>query len=129
MKRRLIILTLLCFLVAIPFTACGDKTNASESSTNNVSEQSSEQTQHTVTLDKETVTLTVGETTTLTATVKPISVSGKSRMWSSSNGAVATVDGTGFVTAKTVGTAVITVEVDGVSQECVVTVVAIGWLV
>lgn len=124
MKRRLIILTLLCFLLAIPFAACGDKTNASESSTSNVSEQSSEQTQHTVTLDKETVTLTVGETTTLTATVKPISSSGKMRMWRSSNGAVATVDGTGFVTAKTVGTAVITVVVDGVSKECVVIVVA-----
>ena len=124
MKRKLIILTLLCFLLTIPFAACGDKTNASEGSTSNVSEQSSEQTQHTVTLDKETVTLTVGETTTLTATVKPISSSGKMRMWRSSNGAVATVDGTGFVTAKTVGTAVITVVVDGVSKECVVIVVA-----
>ena len=120
MKRRLIILTVLCFLVAIPFAACGDKTDASDSSASNVTEQ----TQHTVTLDKETVTLTVGETTTLTATVKPISASGKQRMWRSSNGAVATVDGTGFVTAKTVGTAVITVVVDGVSKECIVTVVA-----
>ena len=120
MKRRLIILTLLCFLLVFPFAACGDKTNASYGSASNVTEQ----TQHTVTLDKEAVTLTVGETTTLTATVRPISASGKQRMWSSSNGAVATVDGTGFVTAKTVGTAVITVVVDGVSKECVVTVVA-----
>lgn len=124
MKRGLIILTLLCFLFAIPFAACGDKTDSPESSANNGSEQNSEETQHTVTLDKETVTLTVGETTILTATVKPISASGKQRMWSSSNGAVATVDGTGFVTAKTVGIAVITVVVDGVSKECVVTVVA-----
>ena len=124
MKRRLIILTLLCFLLVFPFAACGDKTNASDGSASNGAGQSSEQTQHTVTLDKEAVTLTVGETTTLTATVRPISASGKQRMWSSSNGAVATVDGTGFVTAKTVGTAVITVVVDGVSKECVVTVVA-----
>lgn len=123
MKLRFIILILLCFLTVIPFAACGNKAEVTDGSESTSIEQNSEKIQHTVELDKEAITLTVGETTILTATVRPVSASGKPRMWRSSNGAVATVDGTGFVAAKAIGTAVITVVVDGVSEECVVTVV------
>lgn len=123
MKKRIISALLLCILALVPFTACEGKTEVPDFAGSS-SEQSSTETQLTVTLDKESLTLTVGETATLTATVRPISVSGKPRMWSSSDGTVATVDGTGLITAKKEGTATITVVVENVSKQCVVTVVA-----
>lgn len=123
MKKRIISALLLCILAILPFTACGGGTEVSDS-VGSSSGQNATDTQLTVTLDKESLTLTVGETATLTATVRPISVSGKPRMWSSSDGAVATVDGTGCITAKKEGTATITVVVEDVSKQCIVTVVA-----
>ena len=123
MKKRIISTLLLCILTIVPLTACGGETEVSDS-VGSSSVQNSTETQRTVTLDKESLTLAVGETATLTATVRPISVSGKPRMWSSSDGTVATVDGTGFITAKKEGTATITVVVEDVSKQCIVTVVA-----
>lgn len=123
MKARIITTLLLSILASLPLTSCGGKTETPDS-VENSSVQNTTETQLTVTLDKESLTLTVGETATLTATVRPISVSGKPRMWSSSDGTVATVDGTGFITAKKEGTATITVVVEDVSKQCIVTVVA-----
>ena len=60
-----------------------------------------------VTLDPTKASLTVGESKTLTATVKPDNATDKSVAWSSSNESVATVTD-GKVTAKAVGTATIT---------------------
>ncbi|KFI49647.1 Ig-like domain-containing protein [Bifidobacterium biavatii] len=54
--------------------------------------------------------LTVGESTTLKATVTPESASSASLYWSSSDSSVASVMGTGVVTAKSTGTATITAE-------------------
>ncbi len=67
-----------------------------------------------------------GETTQLTATVLPISVSqvDKTVTWSSSDETVATVDANGLVTGLTGGTTTITVSAGDYSASCVVTVLA-----
>ena len=62
-----------------------------------------------VTLDQSELTLTVGDTETLTATVSPDDATDKTVTWSSDNTGVATVDSTGKVTAVAGGTATITV--------------------
>ena len=62
-----------------------------------------------VSLNKETSTLSVGDTETLTATVNPDNASDKSVTWSSDNTSVATVDANGKITAVAEGTANITV--------------------
>ncbi len=81
-----------------------------------------------VSLDKPTLTLTMGgtETGTLVATVAPADAANKSVQWSSDDESVATVDQNGKVTAVDVGEATITVEtVDGgFTDECAVTVSA-----
>ena len=76
-----------------------------------------------VALDKTEISITEGETATLTATVSPEDATDKSVLWTSSNEAVATV-ADGVVTAVAEGTATITVTtVDGEkTKECVVTV-------
>lgn len=67
-----------------------------------------------VTLDKSTLTLTAGDSATLTATVLPEDAANKNTTWSSSDPSVATVDDSGKVAAVAVGTTVITVTtVDG----------------
>ena len=77
-----------------------------------------------VTLNKDTMTLTEGETGTLTATVAPDNASDKSVTWSSSAPDVATVDQNGKVTAVKKGTATITVKTTdgGKTAACEVTV-------
>ena len=62
-----------------------------------------------VTLDRDELSLTVGRTETLTATVTPDNASDKTVTWSSSDETVATVDENGVVTAVGVGSATITV--------------------
>lgn len=62
-----------------------------------------------VTLNKTSVTLYVGDTETLTATVKPDDATDDSVTWTTSKEGVATVDNTGKVTAVAKGTATITV--------------------
>ena len=79
-----------------------------------------------VTLDKSTLSLEVGDTATLTATVEPSDATDTSVTWSSDNTDVATVDQTGKVTAKAAGTANITVTTTDGSKTatCAVTVTA-----
>jgi uncharacterized protein YjdB len=81
-----------------------------------------------VTVSPTTLSLTVGQTATLTATVSPANATNKSVTWSSSNTSVATVSSTGVVTAVAAGSATITVTtVDGAkTATCAVTVTAGG---
>lgn len=76
-----------------------------------------------VTLNKTSVTLTEGDTETLTATVAPENATNKAVTWTSSDESVATVTN-GIVTAKSAGTATITVKTwDGeYSAICTVTI-------
>lgn len=78
-----------------------------------------------VTLNKTELTLTEGESETLTATVKPDNATDKTLSWSSSDATVASVDDNGKVTALKAGTATITVKTkDGEkTATCKVTVV------
>ncbi|MBP5629456.1 MAG: Ig domain-containing protein, partial [Bacteroidaceae bacterium] len=62
-----------------------------------------------VTLSQTLARLLFGETLTLTATIAPANATNKSVTWSSSDEAVATVNENGVVTAKSAGTAIITV--------------------
>ena len=76
-----------------------------------------------VALNKTTLTLDTGKTSTLKATVYPSNAANKKCTWSSSNTSVATVDGNGKVTAKKAGTATITVKTsNGKTATCKVTV-------
>ena len=78
-----------------------------------------------VTLDLTTVELGIGRTQKVTATVLPEDASTRSVTWSSSNEAVATVNGVGVITAVAAGEAVITATtVDGtdLTATCTVTV-------
>ena len=77
-----------------------------------------------VCLDKNSATLTEGDTATLTATVLPENTTySKDVSWSSSNSAVATVNANGTVTAKSAGTAIITATSEnGKTASCTITV-------
>lgn len=77
-----------------------------------------------VTLDKPTVSLVAGTSTTLTATVVPANATNKTVAWSSDKPAIASVDKNGTVTAHKAGEAVITVKSeDGAkTASCTVTV-------
>ena len=77
-----------------------------------------------VKLDKDSLSLEVGESDTLTATITPSNATDQNMTWSSNNESVATVDTSGKVTAIKAGTATITATVDGKSAECTVTVTA-----
>lgn len=78
-----------------------------------------------VTLDRTTLSLEMGETATLVATVLPEEARDKTVTWSSGNTAVATVDQQGKITTVSPGTAQITVTTkDGsFSASCALTVV------
>ena len=80
-----------------------------------------------VTLNKTALTLTAGQTQTLTATVSPPGAANQALTWSSSNTGVATVDASGNVKAVAAGTATITAmaqDGSGKSGSCTVTVTA-----
>ena len=76
-----------------------------------------------VTLDKATASLEVGETVTLTATVKPDDATDKTVKWSTSDGSVATVSN-GVVTAVKIGTITISAKAGDKEATCAVTVTA-----
>lgn len=78
-----------------------------------------------ISLDKETLDLHVGDNVVLNATVLPDNAENKDIVWSSSDETVSTVTAEGFVTAQSLGEAIITVTAadgSGVSASCVVTV-------
>lgn len=81
-----------------------------------------------VTLNKNSTSISPGNTEQLTATVLPDNATGKAVTWSSDNENVATVSSTGLVTAVASGSATITAtsQADGTkSASCLVTVTAV----
>ena len=67
--------------------------------------------------------LIVGKTKNLNATITPENVINKTITWTSSNSAVATVSANGIVTAKSIGTTVITAKTyNGKTAKCTITV-------
>lgn len=79
-----------------------------------------------ISLNKVSLSLFVGESEMLIATVMPSTATNKSLTWNSSNTSVANVDNSGAVMANAPGTATITVRTvdSGVEATCVVTVKA-----
>ena len=78
-----------------------------------------------ISLNKTKESLYVGNSTTLTATIKPANASSKNITWSSNNTAVATVDKNGNVKALKVGSATITATAsNGMKATCVITVIS-----
>ncbi len=78
-----------------------------------------------VTLDKASLSLTVGKSQQLTATIAPANATNKGLSWKSNDTKIAEVDAAGKVTAKKAGTATITVtSADGPTATCKVTVKA-----
>ena len=77
-----------------------------------------------VTLNKNSLSLTAGQSETLTATVQPANASNRNVSWSTSNTNVATVTQNGLVTAVSAGTAEITVTTEDGSRtdKCTVSV-------
>ncbi len=92
--------------VCAAFTACKDDETIVES----------------ISLNKSTMELSIGEFETLVASVLPTDATDKTVTWSSKN-ANATVDATGKVTAIAAGTAVITAQAGGKSATCTVTII------
>ena len=76
-----------------------------------------------VTLDQTNASLRVGETVTLTATVKPDDATDKTMTWTTSDASVATIDN-GVVTAIKLGSATITAKAGEKTATCSITVVA-----
>ena len=76
-----------------------------------------------VSLNRSSAELTVGETLRLSATVSPADATDRTVTWSSSNSSVATVSPSGEVTAAAVGSANITASAGGKSASCAVTVI------
>ena len=74
-----------------------------------------------ITLDKTTLSLVIGESFTLTATVKPDDATDKTVAWSSSDESVARVDN-GKVTAVNAGQAKISAAVENITTSCNVVV-------
>jgi surface protein len=74
-----------------------------------------------ITLDKTVLSLAVGESATLTATVKPDNATDKNVVWTSSDNTVVTVSD-GKVTAVKAGTATVNATCGGKTAECAVTV-------
>ena len=86
--------------------------NSNQNSNSNSNQNSNSNSNILVTnvkLNKTSLSLKVGETYTLIASVQPSSVTDKSVIWTSSNTAVATISSFGKITAKKAGTTTITV--------------------
>ena len=81
-----------------------------------------------VTLNKTTLSLEYAKTYKLIATINPSDTTqSKVLTWTSSNTAIATVNSTGLITAKKVGTAIITVKTsNGKTAKCTVTVTKVN---
>ena len=78
-----------------------------------------------ITLDNSILSVAIGATGQLTATVSPTTATEPYVMWSSSDTSIATVDYSGKITGVAAGTATITATCGGFSATCTVTVAAV----
>ena len=79
----------------------------------------------TITLDKKEVSLSVGQKRKLTADVKPTFAANTAVSWTSSDSNIVEISDKGIITAKAVGTAVVTVKAadgNGATAQCNITV-------
>lgn len=104
--------TLLLITLLLGFISCGNKEEPAPVIVNVES----------VSLDRNALPLSIGETVVLQATVKPDNATYKTVAWSSSNTSVATVDKEGKVVAVAEGRAIITAKVGVHYATCEVTV-------
>ena len=81
-----------------------------------------------ITLDKTEASIKIGSTSKLNATVTPDNAENKNIIWSSENSDIVSVDESGNITAKSIGTAVVTAttEVGNFTAKCKVTVLPIA---
>ncbi|PWL59384.1 MAG: hypothetical protein DBY35_10815, partial [Bacteroidales bacterium] len=100
---------------AVITATCDDKSATCKVTVNPILAES-------ITFDKSELTLTIGASEKLTATVLPEDVTDKTVTWSTSDAAIATVDNEGNVTAILVGEATITATCGDKSATCKVTV-------
>ena len=112
MKRNFLKISAIAILLLIVTISCNKDANVDK-----------------VTLDKGNITLSIGETAILTATVYPEDAANKTVSWTSSNTDVAIVTN-GTVTAKEIGsTTIIVITEDGnYTAKCVVTVTSAKWV-
>ncbi|PJI06943.1 MULTISPECIES: DUF5050 domain-containing protein [Clostridium] len=108
-KYRISLALSISLMASLSNTTVFNKIQAANSSNVYASTLSSDVSVSSVTLNKETDTLTVGDTDTLTATVAPDNATNKSVTWTTSDSKIATVSSTGVVTAVSAGTATIVV--------------------
>lgn len=77
-----------------------------------------------IVLNKESIELKIGQSTKISATIKPSNATNKTLKWKSDNKNVATVDNKGLVKGVSDGTAIITVSsANGIKEDCVIDVV------
>lgn len=110
MKKTLILTTVLCFAALL--SSCKKDDGPSTVPVQSVS------------VSPATLTLEVGNTSTLTATVSPTDATEGKVVWTSSNEAVATVSEDGLVSAVAEGSATVTATAGGVSGSSAITVSA-----
>ena len=132
-KLSTLLIGLLSLSALVGCNPSGDVTtsNSSGSTSSNTSSQTSSGPVQVlisgITLDKQTADVMLGSTLKLNATLAPANATEKELVWTSSDETVATVDQTGTVTAKKLGSATITCKpkvtgATNVSATCVITV-------
>ena len=109
---------------ALLFSSCGCNKPGEQEQSGQQQEQPGDKTitATAVVLSAPTLTLTVGQTATLTATVYPPNATDKTVEWESDDESVATVSADGLVTAVAEGSANITAACGEIVGECAVTV-------